>query len=117
MYRTWERDKVIRSIICFLLISLNVAYAFENHEGEFPDTLESATQISHEFHVSDVDDPCGNHSQFPLDEHACHLGHCSFYLSAFQFTMRTVVVSPFFTHYDDVSAPFIDEEVRPPIFS
>jgi|TARA_B100000749_G_scaffold280077_2_gene274677 hypothetical protein len=108
---------VIRTIICFLLISLNVVYAFENHEGEFQGVVESHMQISNEFHSADADDPYSDHSKHPAGEHTCHLGHCNFYISSFQFVARIVVTSTFFSKEVDVPSPFIDEETRPPIFS
>ena len=108
---------MIKILISFLLISLNVLYAFESHSKEAPISHGTDFSITAEFHH---DGPCseGNHSgEAPTDEHACHLGHCSFVVSTFLLAFKAPVDYQVFSYLTGVVSPFIDEEIRPQIFS
>lgn len=107
---------MIRMVICFLLISLNVFYAFESHSSENLVPHSSDLSITAEFHH---EGPCseGNHGEVPANEHACHLGHCSFIVSAFLIPFKVLKIQQVSSNPLGVVSPFIDEEIRPPIFS
>ena len=103
-------------LISFLLVSLNVLYAFESHSSENLVPHSSDLSITAEFHH---EGPCseGNHGEVPANEHACHLGQCSFIVSAYLIPFEVLKIQQVSSNPLGVVSPFIDEEIRPPIFS
>ena len=106
-----------RILVCFLLISLNVFYAFENHSGESDVKYETSTNITAQFHANA---PCADHdehTQGPIADHPCHLGHCGFTVSSYVLSFKVLQITQNFPDNKKAPSPFIDEDVRPPIFS
>ena len=107
----------MRIVICLLLVSLNVVYAFDSHEGEFQTNFSSNTQDSTQDKSISSND--SSHEGVPQDlaMHSCHLGHCGFVIASYEMTNENIESCNFSSKNLGTPFPFIDTEIRPPILS
>ena len=108
---------MFRVLISLLLISLNLLYVFEAHSRDVSTTSNDSSSVSFELHYEDACPGEDHGHDAPEPTHECHLGHCSFILSSFfvQFKVFNIVQS--YTSNQSVASPYLDDELRPPIFS
>ena len=106
-----------RLLICLLLVSMNVIYAFESHSSELESVLRSNTDYSTQ--ALDLVHRGDDSSKAQAGDliHFCHLGHCGFTLKTYSFNYLTMTTSKESSYYFAKPFVFIDEELRPPIFS